>query len=107
MQCKLDLIILNKTKEDNPLLRIIQIQWQNALNTVTNILMQVNIPAKDGSQQSAIFTHALKVSSTFVPIHAHSGQALSYPLQALQAKHKQQKETFATLIVILKLQTIK
>jgi hypothetical protein len=55
--------------------------------------------------------HALKGSSTFVPTHAPSGPTLSYPLQALQAKHKQllinNKEAFAALIFLLKPQTTK
>jgi hypothetical protein len=47
MQCKLDLIILTKTKENDPVLRIVRIWWQNALNTITNDLMQVSIPAEE------------------------------------------------------------
>jgi hypothetical protein len=81
----------HKTKENDPLLRILQIRWQNALNTITNILTHVSVPGEDGSQQSATFTHALKGSSTFVTTHAPSGPALLYPLQALQAKHQQPK----------------
>jgi hypothetical protein len=61
-----------------------------ALSThVFNDLMQVSVPAEDGSQQSASYTHALKGSSTFVPTHAPSTPSHSYPLQVLQAKHKQ------------------
>jgi hypothetical protein len=85
---QLVLTFLTKIKENDPLLQIVRIRWQNALNTVTNILTQVSVPIEDGSQQSATFTHALKGSNTFIPTHAHTRPALSYPLQALQAKHK-------------------
>jgi hypothetical protein len=80
-----------------------------ALSThVSIILTQVTVPTDDGSQQSATFTHALKGSSTFMPTHAPSGPTLSWPLQVLQAKHKQpqphkqQKKILAALIVLLK-----
>jgi hypothetical protein len=58
---QLDLIVPTKTKENDPLLRIIWTRWQNALNTITNILTQVSVPAEDGSQQSTTFTHAIRV----------------------------------------------
>jgi hypothetical protein len=41
---QLDLIILTKTKRNDPLLRIVRIRWYNALNTVTNDLMHVSVP---------------------------------------------------------------
>jgi hypothetical protein len=50
MECKLDVIIITKTKENDLLLRIVRIRWQNTLNTVTNILREVSVPTKDGSQ---------------------------------------------------------
>jgi hypothetical protein len=77
---QLDLTVLTKTKENDLLLRIVRIQWQTALNTVTNDLARVSVPAEGGSQQSAIITHALKGSSTWVPTHFPSGSALSYTL---------------------------
>jgi hypothetical protein len=60
---------------------------------VSIILTKVSVPAEEGSQQSATFTHVLRGSSTFVPTHAPSGPVLSYPLQALQATHKQPKSS--------------
>jgi hypothetical protein len=58
---------------------------------VSNVLMQVNILAEDGSQQLITFTHALKGSNTFMPTHAPSGPVLTYPLQVLKTTHKQPK----------------
>jgi hypothetical protein len=55
-----NLIILTKTKENDPLLQIVRIRWQNAPNTATNILMHVIVPTEDISWQLATFTHALK-----------------------------------------------
>jgi hypothetical protein len=102
----------HQNKRNDPLLRIILIRWQNVLNIVNNVLMQISVPAEDESQQSATSTHALRGSSTFVPTHAPSGPALSYPLQALEAKHKQpnlinNKEVYTTLISLLKPHTTK
>jgi hypothetical protein len=54
---------------------------QTLSQNVSNGSTHVNVPTEDGSQQSATFTHALKGSSTFVPIHALSRQVLLYPLQ--------------------------
>jgi hypothetical protein len=44
----LDLNVLNKTKESNPLLRITHIQWQKRSIYISIILMQVSVPAEDG-----------------------------------------------------------
>jgi hypothetical protein len=82
----------HKNKRNDPLLRNIWKRWQNALNTITNILEQVSVPVENGSQQSTIFKHVLRGSSTFVPTHAPSGPEISYLIQVLQAKHKQQKK---------------
>jgi hypothetical protein len=46
---ELDLTVLTKTKENDLLLRIVRIQWQNAHNTVTNDLARVSVPAEGGS----------------------------------------------------------
>jgi hypothetical protein len=46
---QLDLIVLTNTKEDDLLLRIIRMRWPNALNIVSHVLMQVSVPAEDGS----------------------------------------------------------
>jgi hypothetical protein len=40
----------HQNKRNDPLLRVIRIRWQNALNTITIILMQVSVPTEDGSQ---------------------------------------------------------
>jgi hypothetical protein len=40
----------HQNKRNDLLLRIVQIQWQNALNIVTNVLTQVSVPTDDGSQ---------------------------------------------------------
>jgi transposase len=74
--------------------------------------MQVSVHAENRSQQLATFTHALRGSSTFMPTHAPRKSALSYILQALQAKHKQpnfinNKEAYTALISLLKPQTTK
>jgi hypothetical protein len=82
---QLDLIILTK------IIRYCELFRQNGkmLSThITNDLVCVIVLVEDGSQQSATFTHAFKGSRTFMPTHIPSGPALSYPLQALQAKHK-------------------
>jgi hypothetical protein len=79
----------HQNKRNDPLLRIVLIWWQNVLNIINNVLMQISVPAEDESQQSAASTHALRGSSTFISTHAPSRPALSYPLQALEAKHKQ------------------
>jgi hypothetical protein len=56
-------------------MRIIRIRWQNALNTITNILTQVSVPVENESQQSTTFTHALK------------GLALAFPIMPLADQH--------------------
>jgi hypothetical protein len=67
-----NLTILTKTKENDPLLRIVCIRWQKSLSThVSNDVTHVSVPVEDGSQQSASLTHALK------------GPALSCPLMHL------------------------
>jgi hypothetical protein len=46
---QLDLIDLTKTKENDPLLWIVRIRWQNILNIITNVLTQVSVPTEDES----------------------------------------------------------
>jgi hypothetical protein len=40
----------HQNKRNDPLLQIIRTQWQNALNTITNVLAQISIPAENRSQ---------------------------------------------------------
>jgi hypothetical protein len=101
-----------QNKRNDLLLWIVRIRWQNTLNTVSNILTQVRVPAKDESQQPATFTHALMGSNTFDPIHAPSKLALSWPLQAYKLSTNNQnlitnKEACRTLISLLKPQITK
>jgi hypothetical protein len=50
MQCKLDLIVLTKTKETICYCESHTYGGKVALNTASNDLMQVSVPAEDGSQ---------------------------------------------------------
>jgi hypothetical protein len=81
----------HRNKRNDPLLQIIRIRWCNTLTNVSNDLTYFSVPTEDGSQQSVTFTHALKGSSTFMSTHAPSRPILSYPLQVVQATHKQPK----------------
>jgi hypothetical protein len=65
---QLNLIILTKTKKKQSTIADRTHTMAKTLSThISIVLMQVSVPVKDGSQQSAIFTHALKGSSTCVP----------------------------------------
>jgi hypothetical protein len=87
---QLGLIVLTKTKTTIRYCKLFEHGGKTLLTHVTNNLTQISVPEKDGSQQYATFTHALRGSSTFMPTHAPSGPALACPLQVLQAKHKHQ-----------------
>jgi hypothetical protein len=89
MQCKLSLIFLTKQKTTICYCELFGYGGKTLSTHNTNDLIQVSVPAEDGSQQLATFTQALRRSSTFVPTHAPSGLVLSYPLQVLQGKQKQ------------------
>jgi hypothetical protein len=91
MLCTHDLIVLTKTKETIRYCESFEYGGKTLSTNVSSILTQVSVPAEDGSQQLATFTHTLIGSSTFVPTDASSELAHSYPLHALQAKHKQPK----------------
>jgi hypothetical protein len=75
MQCKLDLIILTKTKEMICYCESYAYSGKVALNIISNDLTQVSVPVENGSQQSSIFAHALK------------GQALTCPLMPIADQH--------------------
>jgi hypothetical protein len=109
---QLDLIILAKIKEMTCYCESFGYGGKMLSTLFLTCLTQVSIPAEDGSQQSAIFTHDVKGSSTFVPTHAPSRPALSYPLQVLQVSTNNQnlidnKEVYTTLISLLRTQTTK
>jgi hypothetical protein len=71
-------------------LQIVHIRWHNALTNVSNDLMHISVPAEDGSQQSATFTHDLKGPALSVSTHDPSGLEHLYPPNVLQTKHKDQ-----------------
>jgi hypothetical protein len=73
---QLDLIILTKAKENNRYCELLGYHGKALSTHVSNILTSISVPAEDGWQQSATFTHA------------PSWPALSCPLQVFQAKHK-------------------
>jgi hypothetical protein len=54
---QLDLTVLTKIKESNPLLWNARIRGKSALNTHFYHLTRVSVPAEDGSHQSLFFTH--------------------------------------------------
>jgi hypothetical protein len=60
-----DLIILTKTKQTILYCELFGYGGKTLLTNVSSILMQVSVPAKDGSHQSATFTHALKCHTQF------------------------------------------
>jgi hypothetical protein len=74
---QLDLTVLTNTKEKRSTSANCSDTVVKALSTYVSIdLMQVDVPAEDGSQQLAIFTYALKGSSTFISTHAPNRLAL-------------------------------
>jgi hypothetical protein len=83
-----------------------------ALNTVSIKLTRVNVPAENGSQQSSTFTHALKgpaLTCPIMPIADQYFRAHSSPTSYSQTTKIfiNNKETFVTLIVLVKSPTIK
>jgi hypothetical protein len=65
MICTHDPIILTKTKQTTLYCELFGYGGKTLLTNVSSILMQVSVPTKDGSHQSATFTHALKCHTQF------------------------------------------
>jgi hypothetical protein len=80
MICTHDLTVLTKKKRIR-YCESFRYGGKNALTDISNDLTHVSVPAEEGSQQFATFTHT------------PSGPILFYPLQVLQVTHKQPKSS--------------
>jgi hypothetical protein len=67
-------------KKSSLLMQVTCNRWQTHLQTYSNNLTQVSIPAKDGSQQSSTFTQVHQRPVSKYPTHAYT-------------KHKQGNKT--------------
>jgi hypothetical protein len=112
MICTHDLTVLTKIKEMTCYCKLFGYSGKMLSTIISIVLMQVSVPAENGSQQSSTFTHTLKGPALSCPLMPISDQPfrahfMSYKLLTNNKITSPTIKAYTALIVLLKPQITK